>query len=497
MGDSFRVIAIISAFNEGDIISPVIGHLVENGIDVYLIDNHSTDDTVQQSSKWLGKGLLEIERFPEASVQLDKFNWTAILQRKEDLTKELPADWFMHYDADEIRESPWPGLNLKEAVRWVDHLGYNCISFRVFNFPPTDDGFKQGDDPRTYFRYWEEPEEFDKIQFKCWKSGVAPISLVPSGGHEVFFKPRHVFPIPFLLRHYPIRGQEHGRRKVLSERKNRFVENERSKGWHRQYDGIQTVAHCFLKDPQTLRRFNLDQARLELLMPEAVQAGFQTLVVEREKLRVQASALEEALEHSRRHAVNLEKELLQFKAHAVNLDHERHALRDHAKNLERERDVLKGHAGNLEQERDSLRGHAMNLERERDALRDHAKNLERERDALRDHAGNLEKERAALRDHAQNFERERDALRDHAGNLEKERDALRGHAANLEQERHALGDHVKNLEWERTKLKLQVSNLEARCQTLEGEIAEMRNSLIWRWSSPLRRFAKLTKLYGG
>ena len=47
MNDSFRVIAIIAAYNEEDIISSVIGHLAHNGIDAYLIDNHSTDDTVK------------------------------------------------------------------------------------------------------------------------------------------------------------------------------------------------------------------------------------------------------------------------------------------------------------------------------------------------------------------------------------------------------------------------------------------------------------------
>ena len=43
MSDPFRIVAIISAFNEGDIISQVIRHLVENGVNVYLIDNRSTD----------------------------------------------------------------------------------------------------------------------------------------------------------------------------------------------------------------------------------------------------------------------------------------------------------------------------------------------------------------------------------------------------------------------------------------------------------------------
>src|SRR5262249_54944682 len=150
--------------------------LVKNGIDAYLIDNHSTDDTVDQASSWLGRGLIHIESFPASLDEgsSNKFDWTAILRRKEKLALELQADWFIHHDADEIRESPWPGLTLKEAIRWVDLLSYNCIDFRLFNFVPIDDGFQQGYDPRTYFTRYEEAGEFDKVQLKCWKAVSTP-----------------------------------------------------------------------------------------------------------------------------------------------------------------------------------------------------------------------------------------------------------------------------------------------------------------------------------
>src|SRR5215510_3196829 len=274
MTDSFRVVAVISAFNEEDIISAVIGHLVENGIDVYLIDNHSTDDTVKEASQWLGRGLLQIERFPPSFPSTYEtpapFDWSGILRRKEELATELSADWLIHHDADEIRESPWPGVTLKEAIHWVDTLGYNCIDFQVLNFHPVDDKFQRGDDPRNYFTFFENGADFDKVQLKCWKVGKTHVSLVPSGGHEVRFEGRRVFPISFLLRHYPIRGQRHGLKKVFAERKKRFLESERSKGWHVQYDQIKEENANFLRDPATLRLFNLDRARLELMLPEKV-----------------------------------------------------------------------------------------------------------------------------------------------------------------------------------------------------------------------------------
>src|SRR5262249_15218879 len=143
----FRVTALISAYNEGDIIEPIIAHLIENGIDVFLIDNHSTDDTVAQVSQWLGRGLVAIETFPSPEAgagPTDRFAWEDILARKLALSRKMQTSWFIHHDADEIRESPWPGATLREAIQWVDRLGYNAIDFRVLNFPPVDDGFQQG-----------------------------------------------------------------------------------------------------------------------------------------------------------------------------------------------------------------------------------------------------------------------------------------------------------------------------------------------------------------
>lgn len=305
MTEPFRVIAIMSAFNEADIISPVIGQLVENGIEVYLIDNRSVDATITEASRWLGRGLLHIESFPpDASADaaaFEVFDLTAILHRVEELAKSLNADWFIHHDADEIREGPWPGLTLKEAIRRVDTLGYNCIDFRAINFPPVDDGFKPGDDPHTYFTLCEDAADYDRVQLKAWKAGIAPISLVPEGGHEVRFAGRNVFPIQFLLRHYPIRGQAHGTKKVFGERKKRFLASERSKGWHIQYDKIVEEGHRFLADPATLHPFSLDQIRLELMMPDKILQEFTALRKQVQGLQDRTQGLMDEIEALVRH----------------------------------------------------------------------------------------------------------------------------------------------------------------------------------------------------
>jgi predicted nucleic acid-binding Zn-ribbon protein len=456
MDATFRVIAIVSAFNEGDIISKVIEHLIESETMVYLLDNHSTDDTVDQAATWLGKGLLHIERFPVTDDESGKFQWSAILRRKEELSRELAAEWFIHHDADEIRDGPWPGLNLKESIRWVDQLGYNCINFRVINFPPIDDGFKQGVDPRTYFTQYEESPELDKVQLKCWKAGH-PATLVPFGGHEVIFEGRRIFPIPFLLRHYPIRGHEHGVRKVFLERRNRFVETERQKGWHRQYDEISEL-HRFVKDPATLCHFDLDRMRLELQLPDTVRTDFDRLA-----------------SHWLQYTSRLEQEISNLRQHVANLDQDREQLRQHASRLIQDLDGLRQHVANLELDREQLRQQGTRLVQDLDDRERHVAKLELDNEQLRQNAVHMTRAAEDLRRRIVNLEQDYEQLRQKAAEVDGDRTRIRRQAEWLEQARQLLEDQKSSL---------------------ERELERIHNSLSWRLTSGLRRIARVSETNG-
>jgi hypothetical protein len=261
--DPFRVVALIATYNEADIIGPCLGHLAAHGIESYLIDDGSTDGTPELAESWLGRGLLAIERIEKPAEA--RTAWRDILARKQALASELGADWYIHHDADEFRESPWPHDSLLDAIRWVDALGYNVIDFRVLSFPPVDDTFRPGEDPADHFLRWEEAAEYDRIQRKCWRAGYPDIEL-EDGGHDVRFSERQLFPVRFLLRHYPIRSQSHGTRKVLHERRERFVASEVEYGWHRQYAHVTDATHNFLHNPALLNAFDLDRLRLESML---------------------------------------------------------------------------------------------------------------------------------------------------------------------------------------------------------------------------------------
>lgn len=64
-------------------------------------------------------------------------------------------------------------------------------------------------------------------------------------------------PYKFLLKHYPIRSQAHGEKKIFLERKSRWHPDERRKGWHSQYDEIRE-GYNFLRQPDKLILFDTD-----------------------------------------------------------------------------------------------------------------------------------------------------------------------------------------------------------------------------------------------
>jgi hypothetical protein len=268
--ETFRVVALISAYNEADIIGQVLDHLEANGTWAYVIDNGSTDGTLDIVRARLARNVIGLESMlAEAD---GKVRWGAILDRKMTLSRELGADWYIHHDADEIREGPWPGVSMRDALQTVDRLGYNAVDFRVLNFPPVDDSFRPGEeDPYLHFTRWTDPGDFDHLQRKCWKGGVSEASL-ELGGHDIQFEGRKLFPLRFVLCHYPIRGQTHGMRKVLGERANRFADAELADGWHVQYNHVRGPDHLFLVNPAELRPFGLDSVRLETLLEDAAGA---------------------------------------------------------------------------------------------------------------------------------------------------------------------------------------------------------------------------------
>lgn len=241
-----KIVAYICAFNEADILPWVLDHLISQGVEPYVIDNWSTDET----QKILEIGYIPHERFPAVGPS-KTYDWHALLRRVEELARETYADWVIHHDADEIRRSPWPDLTLAQAIERVDSEGYNAVDHRVFNFRPIDNGY--AGNPEQYFRMYEPRSHYDRQHhIKAWRKTSEIVDLATSGGHQAWFEHRRVYPEKFILKHYPVRSQQHGERKILKERIPRYREDEKfERGWHVHADEL-AARQSFLWDSADL-----------------------------------------------------------------------------------------------------------------------------------------------------------------------------------------------------------------------------------------------------
>lgn len=194
-----RIVALLAIRNEELYLERCLKHLIDQGVDVCVIDNDSTDSSLQIAKRHLGHGVCRIERLPYEGF----FDEMAKMRLKATLAQEIDAEWFIHHDADEIREAPKPFKNLVEGIKEVDRQGYNAINFDEFVFLPTN-GVETFED-RDYvscmkYYYFFEPIKLNRIN--AWRKTVLDERFVESGGHHIVFDGINVFPDPFIMRHY-------------------------------------------------------------------------------------------------------------------------------------------------------------------------------------------------------------------------------------------------------------------------------------------------------
>ncbi len=246
----FRVAAIITTYNEADIILPVIDYLNTQGVEAHVIDNWSTDGTYQKVCERIDHGVTHVERFPaEGEKGEHQYNWQELLRRKEELSQTLHVNWMIHYDADELRESPWPDVTLRDALYHVDQCGFNCIDHTCLDFFPVDESFRPDANPGEKLKYYgfgRYPGQFTHIN--AWKNMGQSVSLWKSGGHLTEFEGQRVYPYKFLLRHYPLRTRQQATQKIRERQKSSNWFEQKVLGWHIMYDHFDADDQQFYDD---------------------------------------------------------------------------------------------------------------------------------------------------------------------------------------------------------------------------------------------------------
>src|SRR6266480_1713543 len=257
-GRDFRVTAIMTAYNESDIIEPSIRKLVNGGVDVYVLDNWSTDGTYEIVKNLESGGMVSgVERWPtEGPASYDHLEQK--LRRVSVIASSLDSDWFVHHDVDEVRSAPWKGVSLKDGLQRADTQGFNAVDHTVVLFPAVDNDYSAGADFEQHFGHFEfgrRPARF--FQVKAWKNLGRPVDLAETAGHVAKFEGRKIYPYKFLLKHYPIRSESHGARKILCDRLPRYDPEERAKGWHTHYDDLAKSA-TFLRKVEDLQPYDAE-----------------------------------------------------------------------------------------------------------------------------------------------------------------------------------------------------------------------------------------------
>ncbi len=222
-----RIVALLTVRNEARYLARCLQHLHGQGVETCLIDHGSDDETLAIAESYLERGVMRIEHLPFTGV----FSLEDQLRQKEALATEIDADWFIHQDADEIRQAPPPFRTLAQGIAAVDRQGWNAIDFDEFVFVPvTDEESFAGRDYVAEMRdyYYYEPESPDRFRINAWKK-QARVDLVTHAGHQVLFPGRRVCPQAFILRHYMFLSRAHAAAKYGNRR---FAEAERARDWH-------------------------------------------------------------------------------------------------------------------------------------------------------------------------------------------------------------------------------------------------------------------------
>lgn len=232
MSHPIRAVALLALRNEALYLPRCLEHLYHQGIETCIIDNGSTDESLDIAHAYRDKGVFRIEHLPFDG----HYEWKKILRLKQELAFEIDAHWFIHHDADEIREAAKPHSTLLKGITAADKAGYNAVNFDEYVFVPTSaKEHYEGKDYVADMHYYHFIEPFPRQRLNAWKKTGEQVDLISSAGHQVKFPGLSVYPTPFILRHYIFLSLSHA---IEKYGKRVFLLDEVKQGWHKKRAGF-------------------------------------------------------------------------------------------------------------------------------------------------------------------------------------------------------------------------------------------------------------------
>lgn len=239
-----RIVAVMACRNEAAFLPTCLHHLIQQGIDFAIVDNDSTDGSLDIAhSAGFRDHLVGVKRVPYHGF----FELEPLLRAKMALAESVTSDWAMNICPDEILHHNTAGTTLAAEVERLDQAGFNAVNFDEFVFLPVAepwvDGLRGWPAPRSY--YFFAPSRVR--QMRLWKKELG-FSMVRHGGHVLDGENLRLAPESLVLRHYMFRHQEHAYEKYPNRP---FAAQELARGWHSNRHGIRVTNYRF-PAPETL-----------------------------------------------------------------------------------------------------------------------------------------------------------------------------------------------------------------------------------------------------
>ncbi len=216
-----KIVAIICVRNDLVYLREVIPYLENEKIDVILINNESTDDTLEVISGAEYRNIQHIETLPFNG----QFDLSAQLEAKVAAIESADADWIIHQDADEILQSPTEWGGLRRHIELADSQDFNVLNFNEIVMLPSNPQVNDFIHNNSNY-YFFEPRPLRLM--RAWKKAAKLVNY-RTGGHVLDGDDVVVYPERMLLKHFIVRSQQHAFEKYLGRV---FSSVDLQKGWH-------------------------------------------------------------------------------------------------------------------------------------------------------------------------------------------------------------------------------------------------------------------------
>jgi len=247
-----KIIVLVPAYNEVDIIEEVIQHLLSQKMEIIILDNFSNDGTFEICKKYSDKGLLKVSQ-----IKTKTFDINLNLRILYDLALKDQADWVVICAADEILETGIKNRTLREEIEKTAKEGYNLIQFDRYDFFLTDDDNEVAKSITKRLTYYSCQGEH---VYRAWKC-IPGIDIEAGGSHYPYFPEGvgyKIYPKKFVMRHYPFRDKQQAERKAKERARGRENSKSSNKPVNLHYQAIQKQLSQIKISHEKLPKYNDD-----------------------------------------------------------------------------------------------------------------------------------------------------------------------------------------------------------------------------------------------